>query len=130
MTRKKPAPAQGISLASSEAVLFHTGGPVYGDAPARDLTAADLAYIWRVASLRASGGLPVGTATPADLEATATELSATGAFSREAVAVIGEEGPELHVATDAGFVVSAEQTRALAESEGPEAPADPAEEIA
>jgi len=75
------APASGISLASSEPVLFYTGGPIYSDAPARDLTAADLAYLWLVAALRESGGEPVGYAEPAHLEALAEQLVASGAFT-------------------------------------------------
>lgn len=79
--KRTAASAAGISLASSEPVLFYTGGPIYGDAPARDLTAGDLAYLHRVGALRRSGGEPVGKATPAALEELAGQLAATGAFS-------------------------------------------------
>lgn len=82
--KKHPVPATGISLRSSEPVLFYTGGPVYGDAPARDLTAGDLAYLCRVAALHVSGGDPVGRATGEDLAALAVELVATGAFTTSA----------------------------------------------
>lgn len=93
MAKKQPAPASmtGISLRSSEPVLFYTGGPVYGDAPARDLTAGDLAYLWRVASLRESGGEPVGYAEPAHLEALAEQLVATGAFTTAAADEVPRE---------------------------------------
>jgi hypothetical protein len=90
-----------IDAASPAIALFYTGGPVFGDAPARDLTGADLVRLIRIAGLRASGGEPVKPATPAQLADMAAALEASGAFSREPVNDRGSE---------------------------PEAPASPAEE--
>lgn len=105
-SRKQSAPApapEELVVASTPdvpVVLRYLDGPVYGDAPARDLTAADLAYIHRVGALRASGGDPVKPATAADIATLAERLEATGSFARNDPAA----------------------------AEGPAAPADPAEE--
>jgi hypothetical protein len=83
MPKSKPAttPSHEIDLSSSDEVLFHTGGPIYGNAPARHLTAGDLAYLHRVNALFESGGDPVKPATPAALAKLAQELVASGAFT-------------------------------------------------
>jgi hypothetical protein len=82
MTKRKPPP---IDRASDAIVLFYVGeGPIYGDAPARDLNAADLARLVRIAKLRESGGEYVTRATDHQLEAMAEQLTSSGAFTREA----------------------------------------------
>jgi hypothetical protein len=84
MTRKKlETPAPGISLRTRGPVLRHNGGPIRGiGIPARDLSVGDLAYAHRVRALKASGGRAVPKATPADIEAIANDLAATGSFER------------------------------------------------
>lgn len=86
MAKKKPDSTPAIDLRSAEPVLYYTGGPVRGHVPARDLTAADLAYAHRCGALQASGGEWVPPATPEDVEALATLLSSTGSFARQAPA--------------------------------------------
>jgi hypothetical protein len=100
MSSSRKKTRAGAATANPAAVLFYTGGgPIYGDAPARDLTTADLVRLVRIAGLRASGGEPVKPATPEQLSEMAAGLEASGAFSRAAT------------------------------SQENEAPADPAEEI-
>jgi hypothetical protein len=69
MSSSRKKTRAGAATANPAAVLFYTGGgPIYGDAPARDLTTADLVRLVRIAGLRASGGEPVKPATPEQLE--------------------------------------------------------------
>lgn len=112
---RKPRPSPAIDIRSEEVVLFYVGdGPIYAEAPARDLNGADLVRLARIEALRASGGEPVGAATADELEALATRLSSSGAFERQAP-----------ITTD----TSASVEDALAvEREDPEAPGEPAEE--
>jgi hypothetical protein len=99
-------PASPIDPRSDAIVLFYNGGPTPRDVPARDLHGGDLA---RVLYVRAHVNLETGRpkpATPAQLEALATELSGFGSWTRQAEPV--EETPIVEVPT-------------------PEAPAPPAE---
>ncbi len=93
MARARAATPASIDLARTEPVLFFTGGAVPDHVPARDLTAADLVRIHRIAALTASGGDAVDGPGPEELEALATELSDSGAFAREAAAL--DEPPVL-----------------------------------
>ncbi len=100
-------PASLIDPRSDAVVLFYTGGPTPRDVPARDLHGGDLA---RILYVRAHVDLEAGRpkpATPAELEALATDLSATGSWAREMPA------------TDAPVETIIEPN--------PEAPVDPAE---
>lgn len=105
------SPASPIDPRSDALVLFYNGGPTPRDVPARDLHGGDLA---RILYARAHIGLERGQpkpATPAQLEALATDLSSTGSWAREA----GPIDP-LPVLVKGHTIV-----------ETPEAPAPPAE---
>ncbi len=124
-----------IDPRSDAIVLFYNGGPTPRDVPARDLHGGDLARILYVrAHVDLEKGRPV-PATPAQLEALATDLSSSGSWAREAgpidpppapvaAAKAAEVRPALPpadpalIGTEYGPVVIAET---------PEAPAPPAE---
>jgi hypothetical protein len=79
------SPASPIDPRSDAIVLFYNGGPTPRDVPARDLHGGDLA---RIAYVRAHVGLEKGrpaTATPAQLEALATQLVGLGSFLTEPI---------------------------------------------
>ena len=83
-TKHAPPPPSAIDVSSEAIVVFYVGdGPIYGDAPARDLNGADLARLVRIQALRESGGEPVKAAKPEQLEALVAQLCSSGAFARE-----------------------------------------------
>ena len=109
------SPASPIDPRSDALVLFYNGGPTPRDVPARDLHGGDLA---RILYARAHVGLEKGQpapATPAQLEALATELSGFGSWAREAAPI---SPPSVPVKGD----TLTEPT--------PETPAEPGKEIA
>lgn len=79
-TANEPAEAEAVEV---PVALYYAGGPVYGDAPMRDLSDADLEYLARVKGLRESGGQPFTPASE-DIRAVKAELVKSGAFTKDA----------------------------------------------